>query len=289
MIDASRWIVAVGSLGVALASAGAAEAQQGWPAPPPTGPAPGQQPPPPSGYDPSMQAGGLAPPPPMTAPPPSPPGQGGVEQQLDKAKEEDAGRGLSWVWLDVEGGFQHVGLQTFNVDEESFTAGFVDSSASGGMVGGGLGLRLLFLTIGARGRVGFFSAWQLFSIGGELGFHIPLGNVEPHFDLGVGYTGLGSFSGAVSGANDAIDIRGLDARIGGGLDVYVTPVFSLGAKFSWELLFLTRPGLSPTEIQDIQANPGVDDAERARAQALAAEGSGYGSAIGITAVAGLHF
>jgi hypothetical protein len=235
-----------------------------------------------------MQAGGLAPPPPMqtggaAAPPPS----SATTDQLDEAKEEDSERGLQFFYFNVEGGFQHVGLQTFNVDEETFTAGFIETSASGGMIGAGIGLQLLVITIGPRARVGFFPDWQLFSIGGELGFHIPLGSVEPHFDLGVGYTGLGSFSSAINGAADAISISGFDARVGGGLDIYVTPVISIGANFSWELLALTRPGLSPTEIQSIEAEAGSDP-QASRARLLEVEGSGYGSAIAITGVVGLH-
>ncbi len=282
---------AFGAAALLLTFAPQAAAQMG---PPPTPPPPASTPAPllppapaaPSPYDPSMQAGGLTPPAPM--PPAPPPGQppGGVQENLDKSKEEDSGRGLSWVWLNVEGGFEHVGLQTFNVDEANFTAGFVDTSASGGVVGAGLGIRLLFLTLGARARVGFFSAWQLFSLGGELGFKIPIGNFEPHLELGAGYSGLGSVTGAVSGAADAISIRGLDARLGGGFDYYVTPVLSLGANISWELLVLTRPGVSPDEIARIKASANVD---AARADALAAEGSGYGSALAITAMAGLHF
>jgi hypothetical protein len=250
-----------------------------------------QAPPPPDGAGQpegaGLSAGGLTPPPPLTSE--ADPQVAAQEQELDAGKEEDSGRGLTWFWVNVEGGFQHVGLQTFNVDEEELTAGFVETSNSGGLIGAGLGLRLLFVTLGPRARIGFFSDWQLFSLGGELGFHIPIGNIEPHLDLGFGYTGLGSVSGAVAGANDAIEIRGIYARLGGGLDYFVTPAFSVGGNFSWELLALTRPGLSASEIEAIESESGTATAEETRADVLAAEGSGYGSAIAITAQLGLHF
>ncbi len=214
-----------------------------------------------------------------------PPGQ--TEQALDDAKEEDSERGLSWFYIDVEGGFQHVGLQTFEVEEETLTAGFVESSASGGYVGGGLGLRLVIVTLGPRFRVGFFDNWQLFSIGGEVGLRIPLGSVEPAFSIGAGYSALGSFSGVVQGVNDSINISGFDIRVAGMLDFFVTPVFSIGAGASWEFLGLTRPGvdissLSNQEQQDLEA-------DEARQKVLEAEGSGYGSAVSITGRLGLHF
>jgi hypothetical protein len=238
-----------------------------------------------------MQAGGLAPPPPMTQPPPQTPPQGNTEQELDKAKEKDSERGLKWVWLNVGGGYQHVGLQTFSIDVENFTAGFIPSSADGGVVSAGLGARLLFLTIGARGRVGLFSAWQVFSIGGELGFRFPLGRIEPYIDLGAGYTALGSFKDATSlkQVTDAISIRGLDARAGGGLDFFVTPVFSIGAAVSWEFLALTRPGVDPTQITQIKANPDLSDLQKKQADLLALEGSSYGSAFSAMGMLGLHF
>ncbi|XYI00497.1 hypothetical protein ACMHYB_12370 [Sorangium sp. So ce1128] len=253
-------------------------------APSPSGAPPAQ----PNPYDPSMQAGGLAPPPPMTAPEPEPVSPDDTERRLEEAKKEDSGRGLELVWLNVEGGYENVGLQTFNIDEEELTAGFISSSANGGVVGAGVGVRLLFFTLGARGRVGFFNDWQLFSAGGEVGMHLPLGKLDPHIDLGFGYAGLGSFKSAVSGAADAIAIRGFYGRISGGLDLYLSPVFSIGANASWELLALTRPGLTSEEIDRIKGEAATTP-QQAKADLLAAEGSSVGSALALTAVAGLHF
>jgi hypothetical protein len=216
-----------------------------------------------------------------------PPTKTETEQDLDDAKEKDSGRGLSFVWLNVEGGYEHVGLQTFNIDEQNFTAGFIETSANGGVIGAGLGVQLLFLTIGARGRIGLLDAWQLFSVGGEIGFHIPIGRLEPRFNLGGGYAAVGSFSDAVLGEETSVSIRGFYARAGGGLDFFITPVFSIGGAVSWEFMGLTRPGLSPTEIASIEGR--ASDVEKAKAQALAAEGSGYGSAFTATGVLGLHF
>ncbi|EYF02379.1 hypothetical protein [Chondromyces apiculatus] len=242
----------------------------------------------PNPYDPSMQAGGLAPPPPMQEPPltpVTPPST--TEQRLDDAKKDDSGRGLEFFYLNVEGGFQHVGLTTFSVNEEELTAGLTASSASGAMVGAGLGLRLFVLTLGARARAGFFSDWQLFSLGGELGVHIPIGRLDPHFDLGFGYAALGNVSSAIQGAEDAVRIRGFYGRVGGGLDVYVLPALSIGANVSGELLGMTRPGLSPSELAAVQEDPGSDP-EQSRAAALSADGTSYGSSLAITAVIGLH-
>jgi hypothetical protein len=212
--------------------------------------------------------------------------RGQTEKDLDESKEEDSGRGLSWFYLDAEGGFQHVGLETFSVDESNLTAGMVPTEASGGFVGAGLGVQLLFITIGPRFRVGFFPDWQLFSIGGELGFRIPVGIFEPHFELGGGFAGLGSVGGALAANADAVSISGPYGRISGGLDIFIGEVFSLGPTASWEFMALTRPSVDLTDIQGSTCDGSSAEAQEC---ALAAEGSGWGSAVSIGAKLGLHF
>jgi hypothetical protein len=207
---------------------------------------------------------------------------------LQQAEEEDSERGLSWFYVEAEGGFQHVGLETFAIDrnpsEGTVSAGFVDSKASGGYTGAGLGVQLVFVTIGPRFRVGFFPDYQLFSIGGELGFRIPIGIVEPAFSLGGGYAAMGSFSGALSGVNDAIAIRGAYGRIQGGVDFFLTNSFAVGAGASWEFMALTRPGVDLNTLSQTER----DGLGAEQEQALAAEGSGYGSAVTIGVRLGFH-
>ncbi len=240
-----------------------------------------------------MSAGGLEPPPPL---PPSqePPPSSDTERRLDDSGNSDSGRGLEWLYVEAEGGLQHVGLQTFNIDEETFSAGFIETQSTGPVIGVGLGLRLIFLTIGARARVGVFDAWDLFSVGGELGLHLPLGNLEPHFEVGGGYTALGAFksavqSGAVETALDGTDIHGFYVRAGAGLDYYITPVFSVGVSANVEVLGLTRPGLDPSRVTEIQSDQSLSAVQRAQAEVLKTEGSSYGAAGTATAVLGLHF
>lgn len=273
-------------------SAGAASAQG---TPPATPPAPAPPAPPPAGAQPwgDLSSGGLTPPAPLaptqptrgsgTAVPVPPPDIG---DDLDDSKEDDAGRGLSWFWLEAEGGFEHIGLQTFNVDEAALSAGFVETEASGGAVSAGLGAQLVFLTIGARGRMGLFDAWQIGRVGGELGLRIPVGFVEPRFDIGAGYAALGQFDGVVA---EEISIEGFYVRGGAGVDFYPVDILALGLHATFDFMGLTRPGLDPERIEELRGDPQAGSIDDAQAELLALEGSGYGAGFALQGSIGLHF
>jgi len=110
-----------------------------------------------------MQAGGLVPPAPL--PPGATRGSNATERDLDDAKTKDSGRGLRWVMITGDGGFEHVGLQALKASDPALAAGFGKSTASGAYAGGSLALRLLFLTLGGRGQVGLFGPFREVSVG----------------------------------------------------------------------------------------------------------------------------
>lgn len=254
-------------------------------------PAPGQAPP--ANWGPGMSAGGLAPPPPLTnqnqtpGPTGTPPNSNGqtppstdFRPELDKSKDKDSGRGLSWFWVDAYGGFEHAGLQTFNKSKKEFAAGIVPTVASGGIVGGGIGAQIFFVTIGVRGRMGFFDGWQMGRVGGEVGFRFPLGRLEPHFDVGGGYSGLGHLG------LEPISIQGGYARVGGGLDIFPVKVLSIGPALGFDFLGMSRSALTPTEVATLQKkHPEVDDT---KAALLQKSGTGLGASFSIVAVIGIH-
>jgi hypothetical protein len=255
----------------------------------PTATAPGIQPPAanPYPYGQPMQTGGLNAPAPFAQdqqrvnahdPPPAT----SYDSELEESKQKDSGRGLTWFWLEADGGFEHVGLHTFNAKDENLSAGFIDTEASGGTVGGGLGARFFVFTVGARGRMGFFDAWQLGRIGGELGLHFPIGIFEPHVDVGGGYAALGNFDGIVP---EQIDVHGGYARATAGLDLYPVSQLSFGASASFDFMALTRPGLSEADLTALQSQNAITPAQ---AGLLAVDGSGYGATFAITGVVGLH-
>lgn len=227
---------------------------------------PGQQPP---AAEPGLEAGGLR-----------PPGEfheeettsSEIERDLERSDEEDSGRGLKFVWLNADVGYQYVDLTA--LDQDNLLPGF-EVTQSGVVFGGGAGVRLLYFTFGARFHYGAFDAWKLWSVLGEAGFRIPVGNLEPYVHAGVGYVSLGSFDSSERQplvGDGSLAVRGVDVRLGGGFDYYFSDVFSLGPQVAVDLLVLSRPAV-----------------DGAPTPAYTQDGSSVGVSLQGTLVVGLHF
>lgn len=236
-----------------------------------------------------FQAGGLAPPPPGSGPAPWNAQPTETERLLREADEEDSGRGLEIAYIDIEGGGQYLSLEGFGRSglgllpshpgsPELRTSGFAP------VLGAGAGVRLLFLTVGPRFRLATLDDATMWSLGGEAGLHIPLGNLEPYLTLGAGYTKVAGATKALFGEDKGAKIDGANIRLGGGADYYLTNVFSIGARASFELLLLKRAGVDPLSLTAADSGP-----EHASAQLYAESGSGVGFAAAASLVLGLHF
>jgi hypothetical protein len=236
--------------------------------PPPGNVGPGYGTPPPQA---PLQAGGLTPPPTQPATPTP------TQRTLERAEREDAGRGLEFIWLNAEAGYEYICLQCLGSDE-LLDGSLLADSGSAFTFGGGAGVRLIFLTIGARFRLAQATDWNLWTLNGEVGLHIPLGALEPYVVLGAGYASLGSFSGELAStllsAGD-IEVSGFNARLGGGLDWYLDPLLSVGAQGTLDLLVLSRSG----------AGAGAVGAAALYAQDVTSVGLGAT----VTGVVGVHF
>lgn len=223
----------------------------------------------------NLESGGLRPPEAVDSAPagPAPDNDGSPEKELEEADRKDSGRGLEWVWFNAEVGGQHLGLQTLKANS-LVDAKLVKTTQTGLLYGAGLGVRLLVFTVGARFRLGSFSEWQLWTLDAEGGLRVPIGSLEPYFTVAAGYASLGSFSTSAPASSKA-DVKGFNARLGVGLDYYLSNTFSVGANLSGDLLFLSRSA---------QTN-----ASGAEATVYGKDGSSIGSGATLTAVAGLHF
>jgi hypothetical protein len=223
----------------------------------------------------NLESGGLRPPDAVDSSQTTAPAQdaNAPEKELEKADQEDSGRGLEWVWLNAEVGGEHLGLQTFKADS-LVDPQRVKTTQTGLVLGAGLGVRLLVFTAGVRFRLGNFSEWRLWTLNAEGGLRIPLGSLEPYVTIGAGYASLGSFSTDAPASSKA-DVKGFNARVGAGLDYYLSNTFSVGANLSGDFLFLSRKA---------QSSASGDEAA-----VYGKDGSSIGAGATLTAVAGLHF
>ena len=196
------------------------------------------------------------------------------------------------VWFDVEAGVSSVNLNTFSTNFDQFSVGFIPQSGIGPSVGGAAGFRIVFLTLGARGRAARFSGsgpvqeWSMASIDAEVGLRVPLRRLEPHLTLASGYTTFGGFGDAVQGVQQGLRVNGVNARLGLGLDYFVSRYVSVGGLASGELLMLTRPGVP---VREVAALPTSSTLDAAAIRFLQAQGSSYGTALALTRGLKAHF
>lgn len=205
-------------------------------------------------------------------PPPPPPTPESVQtlRQLEQAERADSGRGLQFVWLEPEVAFQWMALTALKDDG---LAESLDTSGIGAVIGAGAGLRLLYLTAGARFRYLLLAPFRLWSLGFEAALRVPRGRWEPYGALGVGYVAVPRFVDDSSAIASEVSASGLSTRLGGGIDYYVTPVFSIGMRADFEFLFTWRPAISGAEARS----------------AYATKGSGIGVGASASLMLGLHF
>jgi hypothetical protein len=233
-----------------------------------------------------ISAGGLTPP--GSADPTAggyEPNQNAPGPPMQPSEGKDSGRGIEFVWLDGEAGFQYLNLNTFKANH-LVDAQYVKSSQSGPVYGVAAGLRLIFLTLGAKFRLGDFSAWQWWTLDAEAGLHMPMGMIEPYFNFALGYASLGAFgaSGGLNMQGAGVAIHGYNARVGFGLDFYLTRFVSMGALMTGDLLYMRRPKVDTAALAAV---PAAD--QQAALQIYANDGSSIGSAATLTGVVGLHF
>ncbi|HEY4117001.1 MAG TPA: hypothetical protein VGM56_04070 [Byssovorax sp.] len=233
-----------------------------------------------------LEAGGLTPPPPLA--PDAARVTNDTERALDASKRDDSKRGLTWVAIEAQGGFEHRGLQSLSASDAAFAGqpSLTKTTASGAYAGGSLSLRLLFFTVGAEGRASLLGAFRAITVGGVVGAHLPFGRVEPSLSLGGGFASLGGFKTASGADASGISMGGAYGRATLGFDVYAVPALSIGARFGAEFAAVSRAASDTATLKALQASGAASGAQ---ATALGAPGSSVGGAIDAGAALGLHF
>jgi len=165
-----------------------------------------------------------------------------VGRELEEADRRDSGRGLEFAWLVGDVGLGVV--DAAGLDRGSLLAAGDASGGAGVSYGGGLGVRLLYFTLGARVAGADVGTLRTFGVGGELGMKLPLGNLEPLAVLDVGYVSASGLAGERTMGGLA-GVEGLGLNLGLGADYYLSDYFSVGASLRLGLLLLGRPAQDP--------------------------------------------
>ena len=205
-------------------------------------------------------------------------GARGFDAEFDASKQKDTHRGISWFYVEAVGGLDQVSL----LGTSAYTLGLAGSQ-TGAVVGGEIGLRALYFTLGFRGQVDVLGTMQMPQLGGEIGLHLPFGVVEPRFALGGGYAAPMHITGSLG---SALSVHGGYGHATAGLDVYPHRYVSLGVETSADVMGFSRAAVGTSTLETLRSQGLLSDADVAT---YGASGSGFAAAFELTASIGLHF
>lgn len=135
-------------------------------------------------------------------------------------------------------------MQQFSAENLALT----NPSGGGFMAGVGAGIRIVFVSLGARLRWQKLSPFNLVQANGELLFKLPISKVDVIIGGHGGYSGVGSLNDLFAGNSttnaalaDSVNVKGWNAGIDLGFDYFISRYFSLGLGLTGDFLFLQRP------------------------------------------------
>jgi hypothetical protein len=199
-----------------------------------------------------------------------------TQQQLEQSQDQDSGRGLEFVYFQLDGGLQFASLTALH-QSGSLLADSSKSSAVGPLFGVATGMRLLYFTVGPSFRFTHTGDWDLWTLNLDFGWHVPLGKLEPYGMIGAGYAKLGHAADSLLGAERGVSIAGFNVRLGGGVDYYISNVFSVGAMINLDLVRLGRSGVA------------LNSTDSPSAAVFGSDASSLGLGVTGAAVVGFHF
>lgn len=207
------------------------------------------------------------------------PATGSIGTEVKDAFRNNRGRGFAWAFGSAETGIQYLALNTFSSD--ALLPDDVSSDGVGPLAGLFMGARISLFTLGVRGRMALMPEYRYWNVGPELGVRIPLGDWEPHAALGGGLAGLSGITAGSRFDNEHLQVRGANARLGFGVDYFVSRRFSLSALLAAEAVVLVRKEVVAASV--VAAD--TSDPYSTRAALLAADGSsaGFGSTASLAA------
>jgi hypothetical protein len=192
----------------------------------------------------------------------------------ERPAPDDDGRSADILWIEATGGWSYVNLRQVSYD--NLYPELVPVTGSGPTVGVAAGVRIKFLTIGARATFASYEGFDVGTVGGEITLRLPTPVVEPYVRAGIAYAGVGEANYAMFSAS-TVSVNGWIAQAALGLDVYLNRFLAVGAAFDVDVLNLSR---QPATASGAMMLAGVD---------LSRDGNAVGLRLGGHLAASLHF
>jgi hypothetical protein len=199
------------------------------------------------------------------------------DRREEEREDDDDGRGSDLIWIEGAFGYSYVDLVQFSQD--NFLPSVDRFSGSGFAASVAAGFRIQFLTIGARGSLASYTGFEVGSAVLDVALRIPTPVVEPFVRAGFGYGWVGNADYETPSASDT-SVFGLAVELGGGIDIYLSKIITIGGGFDAVFLNLSR--------QRIDSGCGgatcmVDEIN------FEEDGDSVGLQMRVTAHVGLHF
>ncbi|MBX3249769.1 MAG: hypothetical protein KF901_21510 [Myxococcales bacterium] len=168
------------------------------------------------------------------------------EPTAPPAAEEKENWGV--VYLEALGGYSFANLVQFS--QENFVPEATQLNGSGIFGGIAAGLRIYWLTLGARATIARYFGFDLGTVGADLAIHLPIPVVRPYVRVGFGYGWLGDADFSDPALSET-RVYGFAVDAGLGLKIKLGRLFSLGGGFDAAFLNMTRQALTGEEVRDV--------------------------------------
>lgn len=170
------------------------------------------------------------------------------QEEEDEEDEEDWGA----FYIQLLGGYSYANVISFS--QENFLPEAERVEGSGFFGGAGLGFRVLILTIGAQASLASYApteddGFELGTVIGTIGLHLPIPHIQPYFRVGAGYAWMGKANFADPGISET-RVYGFVIEGGFGVDIKLGRAVSLGLGVDAAYLNLGRQSASEVGMID---------------------------------------
>jgi hypothetical protein len=180
-----------------------------------------------------------------TTPRSRPPGDA---EDVEEEEEEEWGA----FYIQLLGGYSYANVISFS--QANFLPETERVEGSGFFGGAGLGFRVHILTFGAQATLASYAptaddGFELGTVIGTIGLHLPVPGIQPYFRVGAGYAWMGKANYADPGISET-RVYGFVIEGGFGVDIKLGRAISLGLGVDAAYLNLGRQSASEVGMID---------------------------------------